>query len=217
MSTDRIILGIDPGTNLLGYGLIHIQGRKVVLLDMGVLNLSKLDDHALKLREIFRFIDGLITQWKPDTVAAEAPFFGKNVQSMLKLGRAQGVALAAALNRDLPVMEYAPRTIKQSITGKGAASKDQVAVMLQRLLQIPDAQMPKHMDATDGLAAAVCHYFQTQRAVPDASALPKASMSTKKRSGSSWEQFVNSNPERIQNEGEKPAKPVRKPRPGSLG
>lgn len=191
MQTDRIILGIDPGTNIMGFGLISVQGRQIKLLEMGVLRMEKIDDHAKKLLMIFRFTDELIVKWKPDEVAAEAPFFGKNVQSMLKLGRAQGVALAAALNRNLPVSEYSPRKIKQSITGKGAASKEQVALMLQRILKISDEDMPTKMDATDGLAAAVCHYFQKD-------AGEKLSMPVKsKKKVSGWGAFAAQHPDRV--------------------
>lgn len=142
----------------MGFGIIHISGSKIKLLELGVLQLHKLEDHPTKLKEIFERSIVLIEKHKPDELAIEAPFFGKNVQSMLKLGRAQGVAIAAALSRSIPVTEYSPKKIKQSITGNGNASKEQVAAMLQSLLQITD--MPKHLDATDGLAAAVCHYFQ---------------------------------------------------------
>jgi crossover junction endodeoxyribonuclease RuvC len=191
MQTDRIILGIDPGTNIMGFGLISVHGSQVKLLEMGVLNMEKIEDHGKKLLMIFRFTDELIVKWKPDEVAAEAPFFGKNVQSMLKLGRAQGVALAAALNRNLPVSEYSPRKIKQSITGKGAASKEQVALMLQRILKISDEEMPKKMDATDGLAAALCHYFQKD-------AGDKPSMPVKRaKKVSGWGAFAAQHPDRV--------------------
>ncbi len=191
MQTDRIILGIDPGTNIMGFGLISVQGKQVKLLEMGVLRMDKIEDHAIKLKMIFRFTDELIVKWKPDEVAAEAPFFGKNVQSMLKLGRAQGVALAAALNRDLPVAEYSPRKIKQSITGKGAASKEQVALMLQQILKIRDEDMPAKMDATDGLAAAICHYFQRETS-------DKLSMPVKRaKKVSGWGAFAAQHPDRV--------------------
>ena len=158
MQTDKIILGIDPGTTIMGYGLIHIKENKMELIQMGVLHLSKLGSHELKLKRIFERTLQLVDEYKPDELAVEAPFFGKNVQSMLKLGRAQGVAMSAALYRDVPIFEYAPKKIKMAITGKGTASKEQVAAMLKSLLNIKE--MPKHLDATDGLAAAVCHYFQ---------------------------------------------------------
>ena len=185
MSKERIILGIDPGTTILGYGLIEVQGKQMKLVALGVLRLDKIEDHHLKLQKIFERCIELIDGFHPDELAIEAPFFGKNVQSMLKLGRAQGVAIAAALSRKIPVMEYAPRKIKQSITGNGAASKEQVAAMLQRLLQIPDADMPEKLDATDGLAAAVCHFYQS------------SSPLTAGKSYSGWKSFLSANPDRM--------------------
>lgn len=182
MNTDRIILGIDPGTNILGYGLIHQVGNSITLIKMDVLKLDKIDNQPLKLKKIFETVLNLIENHKPDEFAIEAPFFGKNVQSMLKLGRAQGVAIAAALYKDIPVFEYSPRKIKQSITGKGSASKEQVAAMLERILKF--GEMPKYMDATDGLAAAVCHYFQRKPA-------------TEGKSYSGWKSFINNNPDRV--------------------
>ncbi len=157
-SNERIILGIDPGTVLMGYGLIQISGSKMKLIALGVLDLAKIEGHSEKLKKIFARTLSLIDEFHPHQLAIEAPFFGKNIQSMLKLGRAQGVAIAAALYRDLPIHEYAPRKIKQSITGNGNASKEQVAKMLQQLLSIKE--LPNNLDATDGLAAAVCHHFQ---------------------------------------------------------
>lgn len=185
LSNERIILGIDPGTTILGYGLIEVKGKQMKLLALGVLRLDKIDDHHLKLQKIFERCIELIDGFHPDELAIEAPFFGKNVQSMLKLGRAQGVAIAAALSRKLPVMEYAPRKIKQSITGNGSASKEQVAAMLQRVLQIPDADMPEKLDATDGLAAAVCHFYQS------------SSPLTAGKSYSGWKSFLSANPDRL--------------------
>ena len=185
MSHDKIILGIDPGTTVMGYGLIHIQQNKLKLLNFGVIQLHKLSNHPDKLKRILERLNGLIAEYKPDEMAIEAPFFGKNVQSMLKLGRAQGVAIAAALSRKLPVVEYAPRKIKQSITGNGNASKEQVAAMIQRLLHIPDADMPEKLDATDGLAAAVCHYYQGQ------------GMAAEKKGYSGWKSFLSNNPDRL--------------------
>lgn len=154
---DRIILGIDPGTTIMGYGVISCIGGKMKLLCIGSFNLSKLDNHGLKLREIQVQVSELIGAYLPDEMAIEAPFYGKNVQSMLKLGRAQGVAIAAAMEREIPYTEYAPKKIKQAITGNGNASKEQVAAMLQSILAIE--KLPKNLDATDGLAAAVCHFF----------------------------------------------------------
>ena len=182
MGSDRIILGIDPGTNIMGYGLIHHQGNKIRLITMGILKLEKYQDHALKLKKIFERTLGLIQEYKPDELAVEAPFFGKNVQSMLKLGRAQGVAMAAALYKDVPIFEYSPKKIKQSITGNGNASKEQVAGMLANILEF--GEQPKYLDATDGLAAAVCHYFQGNR------------ISTGK-SYTGWKAFLKDNPGRM--------------------
>ena len=151
MTKDRVILGIDPGTIVMGYGVLTIEGNKPKLEAMGILQLNKYEDHYLRLRKIFERVLGLIDQYHPDELAIEAPFFGKNVQSMLKLGRAQGVAMAAALERDIPIFEYAPLKIKMSITGNGNAAKEQVAGMLQRYLHIPEASMLPQLDATDGL------------------------------------------------------------------
>jgi len=182
MSADKIILGIDPGTTIMGYGLIHIKGKNMELLQMGVLHLAKLSSHELKLKRIFERTLAMIDEYKPDELAAEAPFFGKNVQSMLKLGRAQGVAMAAGLYRDIPIFEYSPKKIKKAITGNGNASKEQVAAMLKSLLTIKE--MPKHLDATDGLAAAVCHFFQRDVAL-------------KGKSYTGWKAFLKDNPDRL--------------------
>lgn len=169
MSKEKIILGIDPGTTIMGYGLIAVDGNKVRLLAMGVLDLKKYKDHYLKLQKIFNRTLSLIDEFKPEALAIEAPFFGKNVQSMLKLGRAQGVAMSAALYRNLPITEYAPLKIKMAITGSGSASKEQVADLLRRYLNIPAADMLPQLDATDGLAAAYCHFLQSGRPTGDAS------------------------------------------------
>jgi len=182
MATERIILGIDPGTNIMGYGIVCVTGNQISLLAMGVLKLNKYDDHHSRLKIIFDRMISLIGQYHPDELSIEAPFFGKNVQSMLKLGRAQGVAIAAALSRSVPIFEYSPRKIKQSITGNGSSSKEQVASMLTRLLKI--TEVPETLDATDGLAAAVCHYFQK--------GLPETG---KKFSG--WKSFLSANPGRV--------------------
>jgi crossover junction endodeoxyribonuclease RuvC len=184
MSKERIILGIDPGTIVMGYGIIRIEGKKPVLEAMGVLQLNKYEDHYLRLRKIFERVLGLIEQYHPDELAIEAPFFGKNVQSMLKLGRAQGVAIAAALSRDIPIFEYAPLKIKMSITGNGQASKEQVAGMLQRMLHIPQENMLPQLDATDGVAAALCHYLQSNNP-----------LSEKKYTG--WKDFIAKNPGKV--------------------
>lgn len=184
MIKERIILGIDPGTIIMGYGILQILGNKPKLMAMGVLQLDKYEDHYLRLRKIYERVTGLIDEYLPDELAIEAPFFGKNVQSMLKLGRAQGVAMSAALNRDIPIFEYAPLKIKMSITGNGKASKEQVAGMLQRYLHIADEHMLPQLDATDGLAAAVCHYFQTNNPVLE-------------KKYSSWKDFINKNPGKV--------------------
>ena len=155
---DRIILGIDPGTNIMGYGIIHEKGKSVELVAMGIINMHKMEGHFNKLKYIFERTIQLIDGYMPDELAIEAPFQGKNVQSMLKLGRAQGAAIAAALNKTIPIYEYAPKKIKLAITGNGNASKEQVAGMLMKLLKIEDP--PEKLDATDGLAAAMCHYYQ---------------------------------------------------------
>ena len=179
---ERVILGIDPGTSMMGYGLIRVVNNKMELIDMGTINLSKLNNHAQKLKKIFEDTLDLIDKHHPDELAIEAPFFGKNVQSMLKLGRAQGVAMAAGLSREVAITEYSPKKIKMAITGNGNASKEQVAKMLQQLLKIKT--LPNNLDATDGLAAAVCHYYN------------KGKMNSSK-SYSGWSAFVNQNPKKI--------------------
>lgn len=157
---EKIILGIDPGTNVLGYGLLKVMGRKAEMQAMGVIDLRRCPDVYLKLGRIYERVMGVIDAFHPDELAIEAPFFGKNVQSMLKLGRAQGVVIAAAICREIPIHEYAPLKIKQAITGNGQASKEQVQDMMRRLLHIkPEALLP-YLDATDALAAAYCHYLQ---------------------------------------------------------
>lgn len=155
---ERIILGIDPGTNVMGYGVLKAVGNKAQLMALGVIDLRKMHDPYIRLGKIFERITGIIDEYLPDEMAIEAPFFGKNVQSMLKLGRAQGVAIAAAIRREIPIHEYAPLKIKMAITGQGQASKEQVAGMLQRLLKMDEKEMPKFMDATDALGVAYCHF-----------------------------------------------------------
>jgi crossover junction endodeoxyribonuclease RuvC len=179
---ERIILGIDPGTSITGYGLIKTIGTEPELITIGSIDLSKFDNHYLKLKHIFDRTVGIIDEYHPDELAIEAPFYGKNVQSMLKLGRAQGAAIAAALSRSLPIFEYAPRKIKMSITGRGAASKEQVASMLMRILRFDKIEIK--LDATDGLAAALCHFYQTNNPHPD-------------KDYTSWKDFINKNPKRI--------------------
>jgi crossover junction endodeoxyribonuclease RuvC len=182
MAEDRMILGIDPGTLVMGYGLIHVKGREVTTAGIGVIKLDKFDDHAVRLKRIFERTIGIIDEFKPDELAIEAPFFGKNVQSMLKLGRAQGVAIAAALSRSIPVTEYSPRKIKLSITGNGNASKEQVSAMLQQILGF--TADGKYLDATDALGAALCHYYQNKN------------ISANGKSYTGWKAFLTSNPAR---------------------
>lgn len=184
-----IILGIDPGTIIMGYGLIEVKQNKISLLDMGVLQPGKVNDGYKKLQLIFDSVCGLITKYQPTTFAIEAPFFGKNVQSMLKLGRAQGVAIAAAMRHGIEVTEYAPKKVKQSVTGNGNANKEQVMKMLQQLLNFKDN--PKHFDATDALAVAVCHHFQQKLPLAAAGKLSAGSR------GKGWEAFIAQNPKRV--------------------
>lgn len=181
---EKIIIGIDPGTNIMGYGLLGVNANKPALIAMGVLQLNKLDDHYMRLRRIYDRVLSLVDEFLPDEMAIEAPFYGKNVQSMLKLGRAQGVAMAAALGRQVPIAEYEPRKIKMAITGNGAASKEQVAMMLQRQLNIDPSQMPHLLDATDALAAALCHYYESKK--------PFATSGSK-----SWKDFIAHHPDRV--------------------
>ena len=182
---ERIIIGIDPGTHIMGYGVLRVVNNKPELITMGVIELSRFESHYLRLRRIYERVLGLITQYLPDEMAIEAPFFGKNVQSMLKLGRAQGVAMAAALSRDIPISEYAPLKIKMAITGNGQASKEQVAEMLRRTLHIPQENMLPQLDATDGLAAALCHYYETSRPIN----IGKGSKN--------WKDFIAQNPDKV--------------------
>lgn len=177
---EKIILGLDPGTTIMGYGLINVKGSAIRLLQYGVIHLDKYTGHELKLKKIFERVLSLVDEYHPDEVALEAPFYGKNVQSMLKLGRAQGVAMSAALYREIPIIEYAPKKVKQSVTGNGNASKEQVAKMLMTLLHIKE--MPKLLDATDALAVALCHHFQK---------------GDTQRSTRSWETFLKENPQRV--------------------
>lgn len=160
-------MGIDPGTQTMGYGILHVLDNKPFLKTMGIIQLGKYGDHYLKLAKIYSRVISLIEEYLPDEVAIESPFFGKNVQSMLKLGRAQGVAMAAAISRDIPIFEYAPLKIKMAITGNGRAAKEQVAYMLQKILHIPDENMLPQLDATDGLAAALCHFYQMNLTTDD--------------------------------------------------
>lgn len=187
MVAERIILGIDPGTNTLGYGILKCSGKQMQCLAIGIVRMGKIEDGGKKLYHIFQRVSELIAGYGVTEVSVEAPFYGKNVQSMLKLGRAQGVAIAAALAQNKPVFEYSPKKIKQSITGKGASSKEQVAAMLHHLLNF--AESPETLDATDGMAAAVCHFFQlTPRPFGEKSA-------SKSKSG--WAKFIADNPDKV--------------------
>lgn len=194
MDKERIILGIDPGTAIMGYGILcERNGNTLELISLGVIHLKKYDDHGMKLKKIFEKVLGLIDNYHPDVLAIEAPFFGKNVQSMLKLGRAQGVAMAAALYRELPIAEYSPKKIKQAITGNGNASKEQVAEMLKTLLKFTDS--PEFLDATDGLAAAACHALQKN--IGGTSTSNSLKSTRKKKDYTGWDAFVKDNPKRI--------------------
>lgn len=181
---DRIIMGIDPGTNVMGYGVLGITGRKAEMIVMGVIKLNRFESHYLRLARIYERVSGIVTQYLPDELAIEAPFFGKNVQSMLKLGRAQGVAMAAALSKDIPIAEYPPLNVKKAVTGNGQASKEQVANMLKHLLSIPEEKMPDMLDATDALAVALTHFYESSK--PAVAKGPK-----------SWKDFLSQNPDRI--------------------
>ncbi len=182
MNSEKIILGIDPGTTIMGFGLIKVEKKQMQFLQLNELQLNKYDDHYVRLKHIFERTIELIDTFHPDEIAIEAPFFGKNVQSMLKLGRAQGVAMAAGLSRDIPITEYSPKKIKMAITGNGNASKEQVAKMLQSTLGLKE--LPKNLDSTDGLAAAVCHFYNANR------------VSTGK-SYTGWSAFVKQNEKRV--------------------
>lgn len=181
---DRIIIGIDPGTNVMGYGILGVKAKKPMLIALGVIKLDRFESHYLRLRRIYDRVLSLTEQYLPDEMAIEAPFFGKNVQSMLKLGRAQGVAMAAALSRDVPITEYEPSKIKMAITGTGAASKEQVREMLRRILSIPAESLDIELDATDALGAALCHFYESAK--PTIAKGPR-----------SWKDFIARNPDRV--------------------
>lgn len=182
-NAQRIILGIDPGTIVMGYGVLAVNAKKPSVITMGLIELSKIPDHYMRLAKIYERIKMLVEQYCPDEMAIEAPFFGKNVQSMLKLGRAQGVAMAAALSHEVPITEYEPRKIKQAITGNGSASKEQVCEMLVRTLNIPRENLLPKMDATDALAAALCHFYESGKPVV--------------KSSKSWKDFIARNPDKV--------------------
>ncbi len=180
----RVIMGIDPGTNIMGYGIVRVDGRKPEYVAMGVVDLRKTSDTYAKIKQVFDSTTQLVQQYQPDEFAIEAQFFGKNVQSMLKLGRAQGVAIAAALQQGLPISEYAPLKIKMAITGNGAASKEQVAKMLQNILKFPEEELDTKLDATDALAVAMCHFYESGRVGTS-------------RHFSSWKDFAAKNEGRV--------------------
>ncbi|MCC8117807.1 MAG: crossover junction endodeoxyribonuclease RuvC [Bacteroidales bacterium] len=184
MDYDKIIIGIDPGTNVMGYGILGVRGKDPSMIAMGVIKLDKFESHYMRLGRIYERVLSLVEQYLPDEMAIEAPFFGKNVQSMLKLGRAQGVAIAAALARQVPIHEYEPRKIKQAITGNGNAAKEQVQEMLRRILSIPKENLLPELDATDALAAALCHHYESNK--------PEVAKSYK-----SWKDFIAKNPDRV--------------------
>jgi len=181
---DRIIMGIDPGTNKMGYGVIRVCGRKVSFVTMGYIDLSRFKTPYLKLGHIYQRVSSLVAEYRPDAVALEAPFFGENVQSMLKLGRAQGVAIAAASAYCGEIFEYAPTKVKIAVAGTGGATKQQVAEMLRRILSLKE--LPKNLDSTDGLAVALCHHLQETAPFPASSG-----------SGGGWEDFIAKNPGRV--------------------
>lgn len=188
-ATEKVIIGVDPGTQIMGYGVISVKGQQITLVQYGVIHLSKYTTHELKLKKIFERISQLITDYLPDEMAIEDPFYGKNPQSMLKLGRAQGVAMAAALARDIPIVEYSPKKVKQSVTGSGNASKEQVAYMLEKILNMELSK--EFMDATDGIAIAICHHYHAN------SPASVSSSSSKKSKKGGWGAFVSENPGRV--------------------
>lgn len=184
MDYEKIIMGIDPGTNVMGYGILGINGNNLTPIILGAIELTKVGDHYLRLARIYERVTGLVDQYLPDELAIEAPFYGKNVQSMLKLGRAQGVAMAAALARDIPIAEYAPLKVKQVVTGNGGASKEQVANMICYILKMDRQKLPSLLDATDAMAVALTHYYESRK--------PSAGGGAK-----NWAQFLKQHPERI--------------------
>ncbi|MDD2293069.1 MAG: crossover junction endodeoxyribonuclease RuvC [Bacteroidales bacterium] len=183
VNVQRVIMGIDPGTNILGYGVILVDKKSVHYVDMGVIDLRKEKDQFVKMKRIFTEVGQLMDKYAPDDLAIEAPFYGKNPQVMLKLGRAQGAAITAALYRQIPIFEYAPRKVKMAITGRGAASKEQVAVLLSKTMDVE--LQSKFLDATDALAIAMCHFYQLTSPLSDTSA------------STNWKSFVEAHPSRI--------------------
>lgn len=185
--SEKIIIGVDPGTQVMGYGVISIKNAQIELVQYGVIKLNKYTTHQLKLKKIFERITQLVDEYLPDEMAIEDPFYGKNAQSMLKLGRAQGVAMAAALARDVPIVEYSPKKVKQSVTGNGNATKEQVAYMLENILKMELSR--EFLDATDGIAIAICHHYHANS--------PASSTATKKDKKGGWGAFVSENPDRM--------------------
>ncbi len=185
--SEKIIIGVDPGTQVMGYGVISIKNAQIELIQYGVIKLNKYTTHQLKLKKIFERITQLVDEYLPDEMAIEDPFYGKNAQSMLKLGRAQGVAMAAALARDVPIVEYSPKKVKQSVTGNGNATKEQVAYMLENILKMELSR--EFLDATDGIAIAICHHYHANS--------PASSTATKKDKKGGWGAFVSENPDRM--------------------
>lgn len=185
--SEKIIIGVDPGTQVMGYGVISIKNAQIELIQYGVIKLNKYTTHQLKLKKIFERITQLVEEYLPDEMAIEDPFYGKNAQSMLKLGRAQGVAMAAALARDVPIVEYSPKKVKQSVTGNGNATKEQVAYMLEKILKMELSR--EFLDATDGIAIAICHHYHANS--------PASSTATKKDKKGGWGAFVSENPDRM--------------------
>jgi crossover junction endodeoxyribonuclease RuvC len=180
---DKIILGIDPGTNIMGYGLVGITKSNPIIIQYGVIKLDKFKSQQIKLKKIFERVNSLIEDYLPDEMAIEAPFFGKNVQSMLKLGRAQGVAMAAGLVKDIPITEYSPKSIKQSVTGNGNASKEQVAKLIVQIFKLKE--VPELLDATDALGVALCHFYSTKNGLKE------------KAGKKDWSSFIKENPKRL--------------------
>lgn len=182
-TTEKIILGIDPGSVIMGYGVIGVKGQKIRIVEMGVLKLGKYSDTSVRLSKIYDRVQELCAQHKPASCAIEAPFFGKNVQSMLKLGRAQGVAMAATMQSKTPMQEYSPKKVKQSVTGNGNATKEQLWSTIQKILKFNET--PQYLDASDAVAVALCHHFQSKFPIANS------------KSGKGWDAFIKENPDRI--------------------
>lgn len=195
--TERIILGIDPGTNVMGYGLLKIIDRKPQPIALGVLQMKKTDSHYLRLRQIHEAVLALIDEHHPDDLAIESPFMGINVASLVKLCRAQGVAMAAAAERDVPIFEYPPSRVKIAITGNGNAAKEQVAVMVKRVLALSDADLHHKLDATDALAIALCHHYEMLKVIPGTTRIGGPGTTQRSGKSSSWADFVARNQDKV--------------------